>query len=80
MVKVKKDGIMKKRYAPFSLVANNLPNTRHAVGRSKKYFDTFASSSERSKTIKKQVGVGEMMYVHDNVLGHYQPMHYRFGK
>jgi hypothetical protein len=71
MVKVKKDGIMKKRYAPFSLVANNLPNTRHAIGRSGKYFDTFASPSERSKTIKKQVGVGEMMYVHDNVLGRY---------
>lgn len=87
MIKVKKDGIMKKRYAPFSLVANNLPNTRHAVGRSRKYFDTSSSHRERGntvqksmRTVKKQVGVGEMMYIHDNVLGHYEPTHYWFGK
>lgn len=28
------------------------------------------------RTLKKQVGVGEMMYIHDNVLGHYgTPLH-----
>lgn len=85
---------MKKRYPPFTLSAQNLPNTRHPVKRSNKYFDakpartvsitkslSKSSSTHYSdrphpngkRSLKKQVGVGEMMYIHDNVLGHYTP-------
>lgn len=84
---------MKKRYPPFTLDAHNLPNTRHPVKRSDKYFDAkparngsvTKSLSKSSPThysdrphpngkrsLKKQVGVGEMMYIHDNVLGDYE--------
>ena len=151
---------MKKRYPPFTLDAHNLPNTRHPVKRSSKYFAKnaiddlirghaksssalnaqsnadilntgsystsrrpsasmiasypFLNASNRSRrpsasmiasypflrvqnsnavnhysdrphpnskrTLKKQVGVGEMMYIHDNVLGRYNPLKRRSTK